>query len=204
MVNGDRNDNYSNNRERDKQMTKQEKYQGLTMETKQVTHRTDASDMKGIHWDITVSKGKQSLTLEYTEGLGNFVNCNYNRRSNNDVDILNMLLNNKDYHDARLVDGRVCTINKKRVIYRSSRTMTGEVYFKRMEIIPPKLSDIIYCLSMDAQVINETFKDWVDNYGYSDDSIKAKGMYDACIKRAIELKQLGVDLDALAEEMEDY
>ena len=99
-------------------MTKQEKYQGLTMETKQVTHRTDASDMKGIHWDITVSKGKQSLTLEYTEGLGNFVNCNYNRRSNNDVDILNMLLNNKDYHDARLVDGRVCTINKKRGPYK--------------------------------------------------------------------------------------
>ncbi len=184
-------------------MTKQEKYQGLTMEAKQITHRTDASDMQGIHWDVTVSKGKQSLTLEYTEGMGNFVNYKYGVRPAN-PEYLNSIFTS--YLNNISIDVSVVSSN----LFYYTKGLTKRVSIKRkagLEVViisPPKLGDIIHCLSMDAQAINETFEGWASGCGYSDDSIKAKDIYDACIKRAIELKQLGVDLDALAEEMEDY
>ena len=178
--------------------TSTEKYQGLTMEAKQITHRTDGSDMQGIHWDVTVSKGKQSLTLEYTEGLGNFVDYKYGVRPKDGQGLDDTLV-------KWITNEKLDRVDSNNINYFTSG-VTKRVKFagNKINITPPKLGDIIQCLSMEAQAINETFEDWASGCGYSSDSIKAKDMYDTCIKRAIELKQLGVDLDALAEEMEDY
>lgn len=53
----------------------------------------------------------------------------------------------------------------------------------------PELNDVFYALVMEADAINYTFSEWCSNYGYSDDSIKAKSAYDGCIKSAIFLIQ---------------
>ncbi len=46
--------------------------------------------------------------------------------------------------------------------------------------VRPPLADVIYSLLSDASGADETFSDWCGNYGYSDDSIKAREIYDTC------------------------
>lgn len=70
----------------------------------------------------------------------------------------------------------------------------------------PSKAEIMHCLIMDASAADENFTDWCDNYGYSDDSIKALNTYKACIETAHALrKYIGrEDLAAIAELLKDY
>jgi len=53
------------------------------------------------------------------------------------------------------------------------------------------IRDILRSLAMDADVLNYVdFPDWAENYDYSPDSIKAKGIYDATLSQTLKLKQL--------------
>lgn len=58
------------------------------------------------------------------------------------------------------------------------------------------------CIFMDASAIDCLgFSDWASNYGYSDDSIKAKAIYDACVEYGLKLRaRLG---DAALKEIQD-
>jgi hypothetical protein len=53
----------------------------------------------------------------------------------------------------------------------------------------PTVADVLYSLFSDASAADENFSDWCDNYGYSDDSIKALGMYKACTEVAQNLRR---------------
>lgn len=47
---------------------------------------------------------------------------------------------------------------------------------------PPRFSDVVECLLLDALgVVDTTFEDWANEYGYSADSIKARDIYLACV-----------------------
>lgn len=61
----------------------------------------------------------------------------------------------------------------------------------RMNKDMPKCNplDVLHCLLMDADAIDYTFADWCDNLGYDSDSMKAKGIYDDCLKNAILIRQ---------------
>lgn len=52
--------------------------------------------------------------------------------------------------------------------------------------IKPELALIVYCIFLDSDVLYYTFEDWCANLGYSDDSIKAKAIYDDCIKQSVQ------------------
>lgn len=54
----------------------------------------------------------------------------------------------------------------------------------------PDLFSLLNSLTMDASALDNTFDDWCNEYGYDSDSIKAKTIYDLCIKQAIECKSL--------------
>jgi hypothetical protein len=53
----------------------------------------------------------------------------------------------------------------------------------------PTVADVMYSLFSDASAADENFSDWCDNYGYSDDSIKALNMYKACTEVAKNLRR---------------
>jgi hypothetical protein len=53
----------------------------------------------------------------------------------------------------------------------------------------PKIEDILNSLFLDSDALEYSFEDWCDNYGYSNDSIKAEGIYKECIKTAHKLKK---------------
>jgi hypothetical protein len=53
----------------------------------------------------------------------------------------------------------------------------------------PKMIDVLYALFTDASAADENFSEWCENYGYSDDSIKALNVYKACAETAINLRR---------------
>lgn len=65
---------------------------------------------------------------------------------------------------------------------------------------PPTVEDVLDCLAMDAQSIDEDptsrafkarkFEAWASDLGYDPDSRKAEKTYSACLKDARELKNL--------------
>lgn len=68
----------------------------------------------------------------------------------------------------------------------------------------PKLSDVLNCLFMDSEARNTCFEDWCSDFGYSDDSIKARDIYNACIQNAIKLKKaLGDKYSDIKKEIEE-
>lgn len=71
----------------------------------------------------------------------------------------------------------------------------------------PSICDVVYCLILDSDVINYScFKDWADSFGYSDDSISAKAIYEECLKTALALRSAIGDskLQELKECFIDY
>ena len=71
--------------------------------------------------------------------------------------------------------------------------------------IPPELDDVLYSLVLDSEALEEPFESWALNFGYSDDSIKAKEIYEACQKNAFKLKAiLGVAFEEAREAFQDY
>lgn len=46
--------------------------------------------------------------------------------------------------------------------------------------VSPDVTDIISSLAMDAANSDQSFSDWCAEYGYSDDSIKAKAVWETC------------------------
>jgi hypothetical protein len=70
----------------------------------------------------------------------------------------------------------------------------------------PKVADVLYSLIMDASAADENFHEWCDNYGYSDDSIKAMNIYKSCLEIAVALrKHFSPDiLRQVRELLQDY
>jgi hypothetical protein len=48
---------------------------------------------------------------------------------------------------------------------------------------------VLYSLFNDASASDYNFSDWCDEFGYSDDSIKALNMYKACLETATALRK---------------
>jgi hypothetical protein len=53
----------------------------------------------------------------------------------------------------------------------------------------PEIDEILHCLFSDAQYGSESFDDFCDNLGYSNDSLKALDSYRACMECSKKLRQ---------------
>lgn len=53
----------------------------------------------------------------------------------------------------------------------------------------PQVADVLYSLFMDASAADNNFNDWCDEYGYSDDSLKALNIYKQCLETATALRK---------------
>ena len=69
----------------------------------------------------------------------------------------------------------------------------------------PNPLDLLYGMITDSSVLDDTFEAWCANFGYSEDSIKARDIYFACQKNAdILRKQKLGKIDELQEIFQDY
>lgn len=59
----------------------------------------------------------------------------------------------------------------------------------------PTASEVLECLATDASGVDEDFKDWAENLGYSPNSRRAERIYRTCAKQTKRLQRfLGDDL----------
>ncbi len=74
------------------------------------------------------------------------------------------------------------------------------------EPIPPTLDETLWASLMDANMVRfgQTFKEFTEDLGYSDDSIKAKEAYNACKDAWSGLVRLGANFEQLDELFQDY
>jgi hypothetical protein len=54
----------------------------------------------------------------------------------------------------------------------------------------PTASDLVWAVAIDSEALNESFKDWCDNFGYTTDSVKARATYKACQRNGERLIKL--------------
>lgn len=78
---------------------------------------------------------------------------------------------------------------------------------KGRAIDQPDSLDVLYCLVLDADVLDYSgFEEWADNYGYDPDSRKAEATYKECLSQSLKLRTgLGAHyLPKLQELFQDY
>ncbi len=65
----------------------------------------------------------------------------------------------------------------------------------------PTLAEVLNCILLDGACADELFPDWCASLGYSDDSIKARDIYDTCQRIAKDLRKVPADVLTKAREL---
>lgn len=66
----------------------------------------------------------------------------------------------------------------------------------------PTASDLVWSVATDSTALEESFKDWCDNFGYSTNSIKAHSTYKACQRNGSRLTDLIGNADVFSQLVE--
>lgn len=94
----------------------------------------------------------------------------------------------------RFSDGRKDEYATKEAIRRECET--GH------KVPPPTLVEVCYSLFMDAY--DGSFEDWCSEFGFSDDSIRAKAMYEECCRTRYALQRMfGQHYDSIKNLLSD-
>jgi hypothetical protein len=75
---------------------------------------------------------------------------------------------------------------------------TTEEYKKYGKPVTPPIADVLYSLILDSEAKETNFHDWADTFGYDRDSIKANGIYKACLETSEKLTRV-IPRDLLAQ-----
>lgn len=76
-----------------------------------------------------------------------------------------------------------------RAIKNTAHPHVMRVYEELSRLCAPTAYDVLYCLKIDSDAVGMSFADWCSAFGYNDDSIKALGVYNACVDNARKLQQ---------------
>lgn len=90
------------------------------------------------------------------------------------------------------------------------RTNYGRRYLAHLETlrepVAPHPADVLYSVILDSSACESSFAEWCRDYGYSDDSIKARDTYDACQRNTEKLRHILTrdQIRELSETLQDY
>lgn len=72
--------------------------------------------------------------------------------------------------------------------------------------VAPQAADVLHSLLLDSDAVNESFRNWCANYGYSDDSLSALDIYRECCKVGEKMRRLFTheQRETLRELLEDF
>lgn len=146
-----------------------------------------------LHWLCTLTKGKRHISIPYHQGCAHVIGYQHYH---------------KNQYEKRLHDEMIRAACENGKYVRDKRAWLGEIYTQFKAAQPdPKLADVLYCLVMDADVLNTSgFEEWAENLGYNTDSREAEKMYRQCIEQSLQFKNLigQAALDTLREAFQDY
>ena len=144
-----------------------------------------------MRWQVTLTRNNTTISVEYSEGMGHFPNWD------------------KIWGYGR-PNGGLC-VDFADALVRSLRF--GKNYFSpgagntnhygATKLPAPTLLDVLHCLLMDGSAIDAGgFSEWASEYGYDDDSISARKIYDTCIETGLKLRQMFGDV--ILAELQDF
>jgi len=83
---------------------------------------------------------------------------------------------------------------------------TGTGHRKMNVAVAPCAADVLYALLSDAEACETSFSDWCENFGYSNDSIKALNTYRECEELGRSLRKVfsTKQVSELREVLSDY
>lgn len=134
-----------------------------------------------INWKVTLAKGANTLTTDYSAGIGHLPGYKQTWHGRMSVDEFDAIK-------------RACETGK-----------TGK--FGTLKIPAPSIEDVLYSLVSDSTAIDAgSFEDWASDYGYDTDSREAERIYKQCIDIGLALRRVVGDakLQELREAFQDY
>lgn len=172
---------------------------GLTYEAKfYPQHQTRSRDDKhpSLNWEIKLSKFNLVLETDYMQGIAHMpkyyqgpFKSNYERHQH-DQYCWKVAQTGKSW--GRRKQDPQGNKTDEIVYVKWSLNVTESFAGHPWHDVPkPELRDVLWCLTIDADVLDcGGFKGWAENFGYSDDSIKAKKTYDECIANSLKLRAM--------------
>lgn len=148
-----------------------------------------------INWKVTLSNGSDEITIDYSQGIGvqkdfykQLHNLNYKNRS---------ILSDRFIRWAIEVGG-----------YIETSTSTSEHDFEgrkpRFMFEPPSDDDILYCLTMESDILNYDKDEWIECFTpLNAKHSVAEKLYQDCLQQALWLNR-NCDLNELRDKYEDY
>lgn len=139
--------------------------------------RNKSSGNPSLNWRVTVKlDGRDVVTdVDYSQGYGH---CPADKKTFNSP-AYNPSSEKLNAIRYECETGRVYTSR-----FNDPRRPTGKM------IDSPPLTDIMNSLLLDASALDSRdFADWASEFGYSDDSIKARDTYLACMDTATKLRK---------------
>lgn len=102
-------------------------------------------------------------------------------------------------------DQTYCKQLKEIVFSDSRKSVVTKLNDQEVAVVPTSAS-VLYCLLMDAQAIETSFKYWADDFGYDTDSLKALSTYNVCCEIGEQIHKLftSEQREKLSELLEDY
>jgi len=160
---------------------------GLTMETKFIPFsqsRNAESDWQSLNWKVTVKRNdREVITTDYSAGVAHCPSYKQNP---------------KDKYLQRIaISHEVENGNKAKISF-------SDHAYPSKQKIEPNLSDVIYSIVMDSDVLQyESFEAWAICFGYDEDSRASERIYNECLKTALQVNA-DLPLDDLRELYKDY
>ena len=143
-----------------------------------------------LHWSITIERNKRTFECPYSEGIGH---------------IKGYQQFHKTPYDRRQAEARYRKTCETGKLYGHAPNIDWDTVVGTQP--SPKLADVLYCVTSDADVLNSpTYEEWASAFGYDPDSRKGEAIYRACLTQSLALKRIFSDaeLNTLRELFQDY
>ena len=154
--------------------------------------RNKGETHRSLNWLVTLEKGRQSMTIEYTQGIAHIPGYKHGWGP-------------KTYDQRRQEDAYQQTCETGRI--KPVVQKIDGVFVKVAKLPTPTLEEILWCLVMDSSVLDYgTYEEWGRELGYDEDSRKGEKIYRDCLQQALRFNQLvgHETIEKLGELYQDY
>lgn len=149
-----------------------------------------------LNWKVTLLKeGRKILSTDYSAGMGHCPSYK-GIRNPMQLTIADMDLIMFECEKGKIA-GRY---------FSSLSSVMPPIDQKKRGNISPDSHDVIYSLLIDSDVLEHSdFESWASDFGYDADSRQAEKTYQACMKIALQFRQIGESvISELREVYQDY
>lgn len=146
-----------------------------------------------INWIVTIKRNNSSVSTDYMQGIGHL------------PEPIQPKYFGRETQENVMLQKHACETGKVGYFAPAlNKIVTGT---KPKLLNSPTIDEVLYCLILDASVIDyPSFADWAHDFGYNDDSMKDKAVYDECMVLALQMRHLfnDAEMNTLRKLFQDY